>query len=133
MLYRPPVAALPNLDFGSQPQVNQLTSAMGLIQLAEACDKGKVSFAPDIQQRAHVVQRARHVVADATDGAGRSEGDGKDGLEPSDRVVPLLASHLGQIFKIGREKRNYSSNIITCLQSFQYCSIHARVHQNWAR
>ena len=79
MLYRPPVAALPNLDFGSQPQVNQLTSAMGLI---EACDKGKVPFAPDIQQRAHVVQRARHVVADATDGAGRIEGDGKDGLDP---------------------------------------------------
>jgi hypothetical protein len=106
---------------------------MGLIQLAEACVNGKVPFAPGIQQRAHVAQRALHAVADATDGAGRSEDDGKDGLEPSDRVVPLLASHLGQVFKIGQEKRDYSSNLITCLQSFQYCSIHARVHQNLAR
>jgi hypothetical protein len=39
-------------------------------------------MAPDLQQRAHVVQGALHVVADAADGAGRGEGDGKDSLEP---------------------------------------------------
>lgn len=129
MLYRPPVAALPNLGVGSQSQFDQLTSPMGFVQLAEAWDNGKVPFASEIQQRVYVVQRARHVVADATDRAGRSDGDGKDGLEPSDRVVALLASHQGQVFKIGREKCNYSSNLITCLKSLQYCLIYERVHQ----
>ena len=67
---------------------------MGLVHLAEAWDLGEVSFAPDLEQRTHVVQGALHVVADAADGARRGEGDGEDGLEPGDGVVALLASHL---------------------------------------
>ena len=67
---------------------------MGLVQLAEAWDEAEVPVAPDLQQSAHVVQGALHVVADAADGAGRGEGDGKDGLQPGDGVVALLTSHL---------------------------------------
>ena len=93
-LNRTPRVPLPNQHIGSQPQPYQLTSPMGIVHLAEARDEGEVPIASDLQQRAHVVQGALHVVADAADGASRGEGDGKDGLEPGDGVVALLASHL---------------------------------------
>ena len=81
---------------------------MGLVHLAEARDEGEVPIAPDLQQRAHVVQGALHVVADAADGARRGEGDGKDGLEPGDGVVALLASHLKEARRGRLGKVRYS-------------------------
>jgi hypothetical protein len=96
-LNRTPQVSLPNLHIGSQPQPDQLTSPMRLVHLAEARDEGEVPIAPDLQQRANVVQGALHVVTDAADGARRCEGDGKDGLKPGDGVVALLASHLKEV------------------------------------
>ncbi len=69
---------------------HQLASPMRLERFTAA----EVTVAPNLPQGRNNSRNAAYVVANRADGAGRSKGNGKQGFEPGDREVAVLAGCL---------------------------------------